>query len=122
MRYPARKFGYLPPAPNTDSPQRTVTSVYFDGHYANLNLINRWTWDRYARLCEVLRLTPYEMASLVTLKHSWVERFRHNDMLTGSHAEAVALLLTILEGQLFGDRKADTIKDPFPKISGVPTT
>jgi hypothetical protein len=119
MRTPSHKFGDLQKIPNEDSPQRTVASVYIDAHYATLGLIDRWTWDKYTRFCEILRWTPYEVASLVGMPHTAVDRFQHNDMLTGPGALAWAIHLTNLEWTLMKDYVAGAV-NPFPKLPEIP--
>lgn len=110
---------YVPPMPNEKSRHQTPASLAIDLHYANLLLVERWDWDRYSRLCNLLKLTPHEMASLVLLPHKYVERFRELNGLpmNYAHARAVGLILTLLEAHLCKHISKDVIENPFPKLT-----
>lgn len=118
-----RKFGELPQSLNFGSPHQTPASLMIDTHYHGLQLVERWTWTRYARFCAFLKMTPYEVASLVLMRHSAVEGFRQYNRLTGHNNRATALLLTLLEAHMCKDWSVDIIENPFPPLnsSGVST-
>lgn len=110
-----RGFGYVPPLPNTGSAHQTPASLMVDVHYSNLRLLERWTWERYARFCQFLKMTPYEVASLVMLRHDAVEKFREGNRIPGHNARAVALLLTLVEAWACKEWAGDVIENPFPE-------
>ncbi len=109
---------YVPTLPNAGSKNRTPASVAIDGHYAGLLLVERWNWDRFARLCSFAAMTAEEVASIVMMPHAWISGYRETKTLPDSMcARPIALLLTILEAHWIGTLKpSDVIADPFPKI------
>ena len=115
MPFP-RKFGTIPLAPNADSTKRTPASVMLDMHWENMRLVERWSWERYVRLCKFLSYTPWELASLVLLPHDQIERFRRTSCLSGKAARPVALILTLVEAHVMGNWTDDVIKNAFPKL------
>ncbi len=88
-----------------------------DVHFSNLHLMQRWDWDRYARFCQFLGMTAYEVASLVTMRHDAVDNFRLKNRITGHNAHAIALLLTIFEAWACKEWSHDVIANPFPQMS-----
>jgi hypothetical protein len=113
-----REFAYVPSLPNHGSKHQTPSSLYIDSFYAQQLLIERWTWPKFIRLCRFLKMTPYEVASLVMMPHSAVPAFERENILTCYTARPVALLLTLLEHQVLGEIAPDTIKNPFPNLNG----
>lgn len=112
-----RTTDYTPVIPNRDSPLSTPSSKLLDLHYANLLLIERWSWDRYIKLCEFLKMTPAELASLVLMPHAWLERYEDQNMLDYGLAKgslAVALILTLIEAHTMQTVTKDVILNPFP--------
>lgn len=105
--------------PNYGQPTQTTATKLIDFHYSNLLLVRRWTWDRYVRLAAYLKMTEYELASLATLTHKEVPKFRRENRITRSHAQSVCLILTILEHHVAGQMAMDTVANPFPNLSGV---
>ncbi len=116
----ARAFGYIPPMPNTGSVHQTPASLMIDTHYCQLRLVERWSWERFVRLCQFLRMTPYEVASLVMLRHDTVETYHRNGRLSGTGHRATALLLTLLEARVMAAWTEDVIARPFPDLSRSP--
>lgn len=100
--------------PNVGSPYQTPASVYIDSHYYQLQLNRRWNWFRYVKLCRLLKMTPYELASLVMLSHANVDTYQKTKKLK---SRSVALLLTILEANVIGEVHHDVIKNPFPNLN-----
>lgn len=115
-----RELGYIPPMPNQDSRHQTPASLMIDTHYAQLRLMERWTWDRYVRLCQFLRMTPWEVASLVMLRHGSIDTFRRKGRLSIQGHRAAALVLTILEAHVMREWTSDVIENVFPNLSGEP--
>ena len=97
---------------NRGSKHRTNATLRFDIHYAKLSLIERWDWKRYVKLCVFLRLTPYEMASLIALPHAHVEIAERDNVFPGS----AALVLTLLEAQALVKFPNDVIENPLPEL------
>jgi hypothetical protein len=106
-----RKFADIPTLPNVDSPYRTPTTLMIDARYSELMLIDRWTWDRFARLCQYLEMTAYEMASIVMMPHHSVEKWKESNILTCQSARHIALLLTLIEFNVC--RELGDAVDPF---------
>ncbi len=119
LRWKKRGSGYLPPLPNSDSDYTTATTKILDLHYSNLRIAERWTYERYERLCSVLKVTPYELASLVCMPHSHVEKLRDYGQIPGivnGGGRAVGLVLTILEARILKRLVPDVIENPFPNL------
>lgn len=105
--------------PNFGSAYATPSSRLTDAHYVKLNLLNRWTWERFQRLANYLKLTPYELGSIACVPHEVVERWKLRSVIPLSAAQgaySIALVLTVLEGHLIGDLYHDVIQNPFPSI------
>jgi hypothetical protein len=111
-----REFAYIPSLPNQGSPHQTPASLMIDVRYANMLLVERWTWDRFARLCQFLQHTPYEVASMVALKHDSVDVFRETKVLPRFYARQTALLLTALEYSVCR-AYSDDVLDPFAELA-----
>lgn len=112
--------GYLPPLPNADSEFTTATTKIIDIHYSNKRISERWTFERYERLCSFLKLTHYELASLVCMPHLWVAKLKEENRIpcsvTGG-GRAVAMLLTLLEARVLKKLVPDVIKNPFLNLN-----
>lgn len=103
--------------PNEGSKHQTPASLMIDSHYAQLQLNQRWNWERFVRLCQFLRMTPWEVASMVMLRHGSVDTFKRNGRLSGQGHNAVALLLTLLEARVMSEWTGDVIANPFPDLN-----
>jgi hypothetical protein len=112
-----RAFGFIPRLPNEGSPHQTPASLMIDTRYATLRVVERWSWERYVRLCQFLRYTPWELASLVMLSHQAVEAFKRQGRLSGRGYRAVALVLTLLEAHVMAKWTDDIIPNPFPDLN-----
>lgn len=71
------------------------------------------------RLCNLMKMTPYEMASLVMLPHKLVDMFERRNRISRP-SRSSALVLTILEAHVLGEVHHDVIKNPFPDLNAVP--
>jgi hypothetical protein len=114
--------GYLPPLPNAGSEFASVTTKLLDLHYSNLRIAERWDWARYQRLCSVLRLTEYELASLVLMPHEWVPKMKERNVIPCMYhggGRAVGLVLTMLEARVLKKVVADVIEEPMPNLNSV---
>lgn len=111
-----RRRGYVPTLPNSGSPHQTPASLMIDVRYANMMLVERWTWERFARLCQFMQHTPYEVASMVMLRHEAVDVWKAQNTMNGSAAKQVALLLTVLEYTLCR-AYSDDVLDPFAELA-----
>lgn len=113
---------YTPSLPNVGSKGQTPASLAIDIHYLNLMLVNRWDWERYVKLCGLLKMTACEVASLVLLPHRCIERYQEKNVLplTPAHAASVALNLTLLESYLLRGLSEDIIENPFPDLTKTP--
>lgn len=114
---------YRPVLPNVGSAGQTPASLAIDIHYTQLMLVERWTWERYVKLCHFLKMTSFEVASLVLLPHKKVPLYQHKNILPMSraHSASVALNLTLLEAYLMRGLTEDVIENPFPNLSRAPT-
>lgn len=97
--------------PNQGSKLQTPASLNIDLHYAHLDVIRRWNWERYHRLAAFLQLTYGELASLICLPHSQLKGIRERNVFPGPPA----LLLTLLEAQVLSAYSSDVIAQPFPQ-------
>lgn len=122
----ARVFPYKLRLPNEGSPGQTPASLAIDVHWAKLMLVKRWDWERFVKLCQFLKMTDCEVASLVMLPHSKILPYKHRNLLplSAAHAESVALNLTLLEAYLMRGLTEDVITNPFPDLTkcGEPLT
>lgn len=112
----------LPPdlrLPNEGSELQTPTTLQVDLHYAKLAIWHRWSWERFVRLCNFLKVTPAELASIACIPHNQLENFqrRNRIMQSGSPNRAAALVLTLLEAHVAKEYTADVIEAPFPDLS-----
>jgi hypothetical protein len=116
-----KKIPYSLALPNPDSDGQTPSSLAIDIHYMNLMLVERWDWERYVKLCNFLKMTAYEVASLVLLPHKNVPAYRAKNLLPmrRAHAASVALSLTLLEAYLMRGLTEDVISNPFPNLNVV---
>ncbi len=57
----SKKFGYVPDLPNQGSRLQTPSTLLIDVHYSKLLLVERWTWERFTRLCAFLQISPAEL-------------------------------------------------------------
>ena len=122
LTWKKRGSGYLPPLPNTDSEHTTATTKLLDLHYSNKRIAERWTFERYERLCSVLKLTHYELASLVCMPHVYVAKLREYNRIPGSvngGGRAIGMLLTLLEARVLKKTVGDVIKNPFPNLNNT---
>ena len=109
---------YIPKMPNEGSEHQTPASLAIDLHYASLLITERWNWERYVRLCCFVKMTPWEVASIVRMPHAMVAHFKEEKTLVGRRgAHAITLLLTILEAHWYAGFTTDIIPDPFPTIN-----
>lgn len=114
--------GYLPPLPNSNSEHTTATTKLLDLHYSNLRIGERWTWDRYQRLCSFLKLTEYEMASLCLMPHDWVSKMKERNQMpciVNGGGRAVGMILTMLEARVMKKIVPDVIEDPMPNLGAA---
>lgn len=95
---------------NRHSEHRTHATIRFDIHYAKIALIERWDWKRFIKLSVFLRLTPYELGSLIALPHAHVNFAQRDNHFSGP----AALILTLLEAQVMSKFTNDVIANPLP--------
>lgn len=114
----ARKFGYIPPLPNEGSTLQTPSTVLIDVHYCKLLLVERWTWERFTRLCAFLRISNAELASAVLMPHKMLAAYERDNRIPNRSGAArpIALLLTLLESHCCRHMTKDVIENPFPKL------
>lgn len=105
-----RALSVSPLIPNKGSKHRTPASLQVDLHYAELNIVGRWNWERFKRLSAFLKLTHGELASIVCLTHKRMESCARANRFDAP----VALLLTLLEAEYLADYSNDVIANPFP--------
>ena len=104
--------------PNVASIHQTPASLYIDIHYHQLELKSRWTWERYLRLCNIMKMTPYEMGSLLMMRHTIVSQYERQKRLPAHIARMASLLLTMMEFHVLGSASHDVI-NPIPDINKV---
>lgn len=114
-----RPLGYVPSLPNAGSKRQTPNTLRIDVHYANLLLVERWTWDRFNRLAAFLQISHAELASAVTLPHRYLENYERTNRIPNrdGNGRALALLLTLLESHCCGEWTNDVIRNPFPDLN-----
>jgi hypothetical protein len=114
----SKKFGYIPDLPNNGSPLQTPSTLLVDVHYAKLLLVERWTWERFTRLCAFLRISEAELASAVLMPHKMIPVYKQKNKIPNraGSARPIALLLTLLEHHCMGAMTKDTIANPFPSF------
>jgi len=107
--------------PNPGSDGQTAASLAIDVHYLNLMLVERWDWARFVKLCQFLKMTECEVASLVQLPHRHIQGYKLKNVLplSRAHAASVALTLTLLEAYLMRGLTEDVIANPFPDLNKV---
>jgi hypothetical protein len=120
----SRQPKYVPPLPNIGSDGQTPASLAIDVHYARLFLVERWTWERFVRLCHFLKMTSCEVASLALLPHRYIPLYQERNVLPlpRAHAASVALSLTLLEAYLMRGLTDDVVSQPFPDLNVVAHT
>lgn len=114
--------GYLPPLPNTDSEFTTATTKIIDLHYSNKRIAERWTWERFQRLCSFLKVTEPELASLCLMPHAWIPKLRENNQLpciVSGGGRAVGMMLTMLEARVMKKVVGDVIINPMPNLNNT---
>ncbi len=108
--------------PNFGSKFATPASLRVDFHYIHLDLINRWTWERFKRLANFLKLTPYEVASIAGIPHAVVARWEYKSAIpipAVAGAWSAVLVLTVLEHEVLSKWTNDTIANPFPDLTNT---
>lgn len=115
----SKKFGYVPDLPNQGSPLQTPSTLLIDVHYSKLMLVERWTWERFTRLCAFLRISPAELASSVLMPHSYLEAYERSNRIHRNRTVslALALHLTCLELRCCGEMTNDVVRQPFPNLN-----
>jgi hypothetical protein len=100
------------------NPDETATpgSLLTDIHYAQLGLQYAWGKERVLRLCGWLRLTRYELASLIMLPHRQMDEYLKKDVFPGP----VCLLFGILEKHFMAGVLPDAIPED-PEEPLIPT-
>ena len=94
----------------------------FDMHWYTMDLEHPWTWDRFARLCNFMQFTPYELASLVRLPHGKLSMWKEQNQIgrdPASAASASTVLLTIVEHTVMKGWTKDVIANPFPNMDSI---
>lgn len=114
-----REYGSVRSLPNLQSAHQTVASRLVDTHFARLGLVQRWTWDRFIRLANFLEMTPWELASMVMLKHDAVESYKRRSQLPVRNPQPTAFLLTLIESRAMKGWTTDIIENPFPNLSSM---
>lgn len=71
----------------------TPSSTLCDTHYAMLGIQGAWDSDRVLRLCGLLQMTRYELASLMMFPHRQMKKC----METGLFPGTVCLMMTLVE-------------------------
>lgn len=105
--------------PNAGSPHQTPASLNVDLRYAELGLYTRWTWDRFTRLAAFCRLTPYELASVVGMRHAQVDQLEKCNQLKSGTARdgCAAFALTLFEAHACAAYTSDVIENLIPPIN-----
>ena len=97
------------------NPSETATpsSLLCDIHYAKIRVQGIWDPERVLRLCGLLQLTRYELASLVHYPHQQMKKSMDRGLFPGT----VCLLFSILENQFV---PAGHLLDAIPEDPDVP--
>lgn len=107
---------------NLGSKGQTAASVMLDTHWSMMRLESRWTWERFVRLAKFLEMTPYELASLVMLRHQDVPSYLERGMMHPKHrtTRLIALFLQLVENHVMGAWDPAVVLDPFPHLKNLP--
>ncbi len=107
--------------PNAGEKTQTPASLKIDLWYHQLNIYDRWTWERFQRLAEFLRVTPYELGSIVCITHKQVDHYRlRNKLMDGANQNrSAALVLTLLETFCCKAYTNDIVENIFPDLNTV---
>jgi hypothetical protein len=108
--------------PNAGSKKATPASLRVDLEYERKNIWGRWVWERYVRLCNLLKLTPEELASVACVPHRALPLFERNNHLFNGRSpdRSGALVLTLLEAHVAGHLTKDVVENPFPDLTSSP--
>lgn len=81
-------------------------------HYEKLGLDERWNdSDRIDRLCNMLKITIYEMADIIRVSHAQMSRWHKNKRFPPT----ICLWFSLIEYCFFNDKIPDPIEsDLFP--------
>lgn len=55
---------------NNNVETSTELSMLYDIHYNELNIVNRWGRERIQRLCDVMKVSSFELASVIRMPHT----------------------------------------------------
>jgi hypothetical protein len=104
--------------PNEGSKIATPATLNVDLRYAQLRIWDRWTWERFTRLCSFLNVTPAELASIACIPHNQLPAFESRNRLMQGVApnRAAALVLTLLEAHVCAAFTTDIVENPFPNL------
>lgn len=73
----------------------TPASVLCDTHYAKIGVQAAWDPERVLRLCGLLQLTRYELASMILFPHAQMKQCMKEGLFPGT----VCLMFSIIENQ-----------------------
>jgi hypothetical protein len=110
-----RPFGTIRSIINEGSKHHSATTKRIDGHFDSLDLYSTWNWPRFCRLADFLRITHYELASLVLLPHRYVGRYEETNRIPGNSPHAIAYILSLYESQ-YSLTIPDSIENLVPKL------
>lgn len=104
--------------PNEGSKLQTATTLLIDMRYSKLRIWERWTWERFTRLCNLLNVTPAELASIACIPHNQLERFEQRNRIYQANEKnrAAALVLTLLEAHSASAYTNDVVTEVFPDL------
>jgi hypothetical protein len=108
--------------PNAGSKKATPASLRVDLEYERKNIWGRFTWERFVRLCNLLTLTPEELASVACIPHRALPLFEKNNHLFNGRSpdRSGALVLTLLEAHVAGHLTKDVVENAFPNLAEIP--
>ena len=94
----------------------TATTMAMDIHHAKMDTNGRWDRERFLRLASYLELTPHEMASMLLIKHSTMDRLLASDLRVNGGNKSLYLLLSIIEQTYMGTLIGDPIELLPPQV------
>ena len=100
--------GTVNPAENA-----TPSSLLCDIHYAKIRVQSVWDPERVLRLCGLLQLTRYELASLIHYPHQQMDKSMKAEVFPGT----VCLMFSILENQFVA---SGHLMDSIPEDPNTP--
>lgn len=86
-------------------PRRSTRVLLFEEHYAGLGEDLDWDVDRLHRLCSALQLTEFELAAMIRVRQTDMNRYLQKN----NFPPTIELHLTLIERAIFPSSKPPVI-------------